>query len=287
MNKAEARKNIIDKVERLPSLPDVVTRVLTFVEGENTSIKELGNLISHDHSIAAQLLKVVNSSFYGFKEKVSSIQYATVIMGLREIKSLVMAIAVFKTLNEANSQTSFDREQLWKHSLKSSLVGKILIKKIGVVKPEASLIASLLHDIGKLVLDCFLPSEYETVQEKVRTSGVSIVEAEEEILGFNHADAGGWLCERWGLPSVLVVPIFFHHNVAKANEEYTIITSIVHLADILSNYLEIENNEDNKVRNIQPIAKKSLKLQGDDLEKIIEQLAQEEERVKAFHSYIK
>ena len=99
MDKEEARKIIIDKVERLPSLPDVVAEVLTLVDDENSSMKELGNLISHDHSIAAQLLKVVNSSFYRLREKVLSIQYATVIVGVREIKSLVMAIAAFKTIS--------------------------------------------------------------------------------------------------------------------------------------------------------------------------------------------
>ena len=96
-----------------------------------------------------------------------------------------MAIAAFKILNETSNHTSFDQEQLWKHSLKSSLAGKMLSKKTGGVDPEISLIASLLHDIGKLILGCFLPTEYERDQGKIRKSDASIVEVEEEMLGFN------------------------------------------------------------------------------------------------------
>ena len=85
MDKSNAKKIILDKVERLPSLPDIVTKVLSLVEDEGSSIREVGDLISRDHAISSQLLKVVNSSYYGLKEKVSTIQHATVIVGLQEV----------------------------------------------------------------------------------------------------------------------------------------------------------------------------------------------------------
>ena len=281
MDKSTAKNIILDKVERLPSLPDIVTKVLSLVEDEGSSIREVGDLISRDHAVSSQLLKVVNSSYYGLKEKVSTIQHATVIVGLQEVKSLVLAIAAFQTLHETKSQTSLSRKGLWRHSLKCSLVGHTIGQKVGDVNPETTLTASLLHDIGKLVLDCFFPSEYEGVLVNVRTKGISMVKAEEEILGFNHADTGGWLCEGWSFPSILVFPIFFHHRVEQASEEHIRMTSIVHLADILSKHQEIENREDRNLRTIQLAAQKNLKLQSDDLDKIIEDLTKEEEKIQS------
>jgi HD-like signal output (HDOD) protein len=282
MDKSNAKNIILEKVERLPSLPDIVTKVLSLVEDEGSSIREVGNLISRDYAISSQLLKIVNSTFYGLKEKVSTVQHATVIVGLQQVKSLVLAIAAFKTLHETKSQTSLSREGLWKHSLKSSLVGHIISQAVGGVNPETTLTASLLHDIGKLVLDSFFSSEYEKVLEQVRTQGISMVEAEEEILGFTHADTGGWLCEGWSFSPILVVPILFHHRVEQASEEHIRMTAIVHLADILSKHQEIEKREDKQPRTSQLAAQKQLKLQSDDLDKIIEHLKEEEEKIKSF-----
>ena len=105
---------------------------------------------------------------------------------------------------------------------------------------------------------------------------MSVVKAEEEILGFNHADTGGWLCEGWGFPPTLVSPIFFHHRVEQASEEHIRMTSIVHLADILANH-----QADKQPRSIQPAAQKNLKLHSDDLDKILEHFTQEEEKIQA------
>ena len=281
MDKSNAKNIILDKIERLPSLPDIVTKVLSLVEDEGSSIREVGDMISRDQAISSQLLKVVNSSYYGLKEKVSTIQHATVIVGLQEVKSLVLAIAAFQTLHETKSQTSLSRKGLWRHSLKCSLVGHTIGQKVGGVNPETTLTASLLHDIGKLVLDCFFPAEYEGVLENVRTKGISMVTAEEAVLGFNHAETGGWLCEGWNFPSTLVFPIFFHHRVGEASEEHIRMTSIVHLADILSRHQEHGNRDDRHLRTIQPAAQKNLKLHSDDLDKIVEDLTQEEEKIQS------
>ena len=281
MDKSNAKTIILDKVKRLPSLPDIVAKVLSVVEDDGSSIREVGDLISRDQAISSQLLKIVNSTFYGLKEKVSSIQHATVIVGLQEVKSLVLTIAAFQTLHEVKSQASLSREGLWKHSLQCSLLGHIIGQKVGGVNPETTLTASLLHDIGKLVLDCFFSSEYERVLENVTAKGINMFEAEEQILGFNHADTGGWLCEGWSFPPTLIDPIFFHHRVEQASEEHIRMTSIVHLADILANHQADDNRADKKPRIIQSAAQKNLKLHSDDLDKIIEHFTKEEEKVQA------
>ena len=113
-----------------------------------------------------------------------------------------------------------------------------------------------------------------------------MLETEEEIMGFSHADVGGWLCERWKFPPDLCLPISFHHQVEKVDENYLQITSIVHLADILCKRAQIGSSGDDKVSVIQPPAKECLKLKEDEMEDMIEELKQEEDKAKSFLSAI-
>jgi len=286
MDRAKAKNIIIDKVRDLPTLPDMINKVLALVGDENTSAKELGTLVSHDQSIASKLLKVANSAYYGFMREIATAQHAIVILGFKEVKSLVLGIAVFDTLKQAESDTSLAKEEFWMHSMGSALAGQLICKRVEGADPETTFTASLLHDVGKLVLDVFFTYEYAKVLEKVRLNGAGMVEAEEEVMGFSHADVGGWLAERWKLPPVLTSPISFHHQVEKAGKDYLQMTSIVHLADILCKRAQIGNSGDNKIPAYQRAAQKHLTLQENDLDALIEELKQEEDKVKSFLSAI-
>jgi len=286
MDRAKAKNIIIDKVKGLPTLPNMIHKVLALAGDEATSAKKLGNLISYDQAISSRLLKVANSAYYGFMSQIATVQHAIVILGFKEVKSLVLGIAVFDTMKEANSETTLMKEEFWMHSIGCALAGQIICKKVGRVDPETTFTASLLHDIGKLVLDGFFTRDYSRVLEKVRVNGVSMVEAEEEVMGFSHADVGGWLCERWKFPPVLTFPISFHHQVRKLDEPYIRVTSIVHLADILCKEAHIGSSRDNRLTPIDTFAMKYLKLKDDDLDKIVEELKLEEEKVRSFFSAI-
>ena len=287
MDPVKVRNTILAKVRDLPTLPNVIHKVLTLVRDESTSAKKLGDLISYDQAISSRLLKVANSAYYGFMHEIATVQHAIVMMGFKEIKNLATGIAVFDTMRGDNSETSLMREEFWMHSMGCALAGQIICKKVGGVDAGTSFTSSLLHDIGKLVLDVALTQEYVKVVEKVRVSGVSMVDAEQEILGFNHADVGRWLCEKWKFPPILVSPISFHHHVDMVDVNYMGITSIVHLADILCKRAQIGSGGDNHIPVIQPHAQKHLKLKEDDLEKMVVQLKQEEDKANSFLSAIK
>lgn len=286
MDLIKAKNIIIDKVKNLPTLPNVIHKVLALVEDEHTSAKELGSMISYDQAISSRLLKVSNSAYYGLMKKVATVQHAIIILGFKEVKSLVLGIMVFDAMKGASSGTALMKEEFWMHSMGSALAGRIICMKVGGTDLESTFTASLLHDIGKLILDAFFTQEYVKVLEKVKVNGVSIVEAEEEVMGFSHADVGGWLCERWRFPSVLTFPISFHHQVEKADKKSMRITSIVHLADILCKRADIGNSGDKKIPPIQLLAQEDLNLKENDLEKIIEELKQEEDKAKSFLSAI-
>ena len=286
MDRVKAKSIIINEVRDLPTLPDVIHKVLALVGDENSSAKQLGNMISYDQAISSRLLKVANSAYYGFMKKIATVHHAIVILGFKEVKSLVLGITVLDTMKGASSEASFMQDEFWIHSMGSALAGQIICKEVEGADPETIFTASLLHDIGKLVLDVSLPQEYIKVLEKVRISEVSIVDAEEEVLGFNHADVGGWLCERWKFPPVLTFPISFHHRIENVDKNYLRVASIVHLADNLCKRAQIGNSGDNNIPMIYSPAQKHLGLRDDDLEIMVEQLTQKEDKVKSFLSSI-
>jgi len=286
MDCIKAKNIIIDKVKGLPTLPDMIHKVLALVKDEDTSAKELGRLISYDQAISSRLLKVANSAYYGFMQKVATVPHAIVVLGLKEVKSLVLGITVFDAMKDTEGDSSLVREELWMHSIGCALAGQLICKKAGGVDTEAAFTASLLHDIGKLVLNGFFTKEYGNVLEKVSTSGVSVVKAEKEIMGFTHAEVGGWLCERWKFPPLLVSPIKFHHQVEKAPALHIRITSVVHLADSVCKRAHIGNSGDTMISPPHPLAEEQLKVGEHDLDEMVEELKREEEKVASFFNAI-
>jgi putative nucleotidyltransferase with HDIG domain len=282
MNSVKVKNIIIDKVKGLPTLPGMIHKVLALVQDEDTSARTLGNLIAYDQAISSRLLKVANSAYYGFMRGIATVQHAIVILGFKEVKSLTLGITVFNTINKTNKESSITHEELWMHSIGCALAGQIICKKEPGVDAETIFTAALLHDIGKLVLDNYFTQEYGKVLEKVQLKGISMVEAEEEVMGFTHADVGGFLCDRWKFPPMLVSPIRLHHQLEEVDAEHMQITSVVHLADILCKRAHIGNGGDNKIPPLHSLAKEHLKLEESDLDTIVEELKQEEEKVKSF-----
>lgn len=286
MDLKEAKNIVIDKVKSLPTLPNVIHKVLSLVQGEDATAKALGDLIAYDQAISARLLKVANSAYYGFMREIATVQHAIVALGFREVKSLVLGITVFDAMKQSGCETSIAREQFWMHSIGCALAGQIICKKVEGADANIAFTSSILHDIGKLVLDGFFTSEYKDVLEKVRMNGIRMVEAETEIMGFTHADVGGWLCERWKFPVILVSPVRFHHQLEKADAGFIQATSVAHLADVLCKRSHIGSGGDDKIPPPHHLALEHLKLKEDDLESIAEELQREEEKVKAFLSAI-
>jgi HD-like signal output (HDOD) protein len=264
VNLTKAKTAIINKVKGLPTLPDMVQKVLTVVQDDTTSGRDLAKLVAYDQAISSRLIKVANSAYYGFMREIATVPHAIVVLGFEEVRSLVLGIAVFDTMGKAGRESSIVREEFWLHSVGSALA----------------------HDIGKLVLDSFFPQEYAKAVEKVRTKGVRIVEAEEEVMGFSHADVGGWLCERWKFPPSLLFPVSFHHCIEKAEAGHVRMTAVVHFADSLCRQAGIGSGGDESVPPRDPVAKQALVIKDSDLEIMLEQLLQEVDKAQSFLSAI-
>jgi len=283
MDQEKAKQLISEKIKNLPTLPDIVQKLITLIQDEKTSAGDLSKLISYDQAISIKLLKVANSAYYGFLKEVATIQHAIVILGFEEVKRLSLGISI---LNFMDDNSSLMMQDLWKHSVGCSLASQIISKKINV-EPDITPTSSLLHDIGKLILDNVFSKEYKSVMETVKTEKINTIDAEKKILGFDHADVGLWLCTKWKLPPALILPIAYHHQVKKADKDNILNVSIVHLADTICHKAGMGSYVNATIPSFQEAAKKTLQINEEDLGPMVEDLQSEEEKVQAFISAIK
>ncbi|RME01114.1 MAG: HDOD domain-containing protein, partial [Calditrichaeota bacterium] len=187
-------QKIITKIKQLPTLPQVITRLIQIIDRPDSSASEVSKIISTDQSLMTKVLKLVNSPFYGMPKRITTLSQATVILGFNAIKNLALTAAIFDQFGgkgEGIHQNGFSREKFWEHSIAVAVASKIISEHIGYPQPEEAFMAGLIHDIGKVVLDQFLHDEFVEALKYSADNQVSISDAEIKIIGSNHAQIGG------------------------------------------------------------------------------------------------
>ena len=216
-------QDLLKKVDDLPALPSVVKRVMELTEDPNSTARDINEVINQDQSMTAKVLRLANSAFYGFPRRISSVTDATIMLGFQTIRSIVIAASVSKLLSQEVEVMHFTWRTV--EALPISSYGcSTNCPENKVFQGGGSLHCALLHDIGKVVLNSYVRETYEEVMDKVEKDKVPFSQAEEEILGFNHALVGSKVAENWNLPE-LVEAIAFHHSRSWPNRSGTYLYS--------------------------------------------------------------
>lgn len=257
-------KELVAGVINLISLPEICIRVNTAIEDPNHTHKQLGEIIAHDPSLTARILRIVNSAYYNFPHKIELVSRAISIIGEDDLRGLVLATSALEVFNKIPNQL-LNMELFWQHSVFTGIVARLLSKQCNILHGERLFIAGLLHDIGKLILYYKEPKISQDILLEAGDSDGLIVSAENKLLGFTHADVGAALIEAWQLPDSLHTIIKHHHTPAMA-EDFKIETSIVHVANSVVNALSpdipIDENMLDESNDFDPA---SLEISGIDL----------------------
>lgn len=261
-------------VYQLPTLPEVYSRLRQVLANPKTSAQEVASIIEQDQALSIKVLKIVNSAFYGFPQRVSTISHATVILGFNEIRNIAFSASVINAFNQDGENALFDYSGFWEHALGVAVCARIIAKKIGtgfIKNPEEAFIAGLMHDVGKITQEQYMTKEYVPVLELAKQNKLSLREAEKEILGFDHQEVGEYLAENWNLPSILSVAIGYHHTPrAFPHEDPSFpMVCVIHIANTLVRALNIGWGGDRFVPNVDTVAWEFLKLTKSDIEKIM------------------
>lgn len=282
MNRQAALRKTIESITSLPTLPMVADRISRLLENPQTTAEEIGKAITVDQSLASKVLKLVNSAFYGFPGKISTITHAIVILGFSTIKNIVLTTSIFEAFRRTGrSRDNFKIEDFWYHSIACGAACQSIAKHIGFEQVETCFIAGLVHDIGKTILCHYTPDEFAQIIEKSLGENRLFYDVERELFDITHAEIGSILAQRWKLPDDLRAAIEYHHTPSPSRESYTI-CAIVHCADILIRALDMGNGGDNQIPAISETAWKSLGLNNIALPALLESISDEVQKAAIF-----
>jgi putative nucleotidyltransferase with HDIG domain len=246
----------------LPTLPGVISKLNSLSDNDRSSIPEMARIVSSDQVLSARILKLANSPSYGFY-RVSTISNAMILLGVNVVKSLAISSSIFEIM-ETNSVG------LWEHSLGAGLAAHIMARKLKIQNCEEISTAALLHDIGKVIIRLNFGDDYRQLLSLIGEKDVSMIEAERELLGTDHAEVGAWLAKSWFLPDRLVEPIACHHNVSAAFS-FSLQASLVHLADVLVKASDFGFSGDDFVPRIIPTAWEKIGMTDSLLAEVVEE----------------
>jgi putative nucleotidyltransferase with HDIG domain len=252
---------------------------MNLLSDENASIKKLSEVIEKDQSMAVKILKMANSAFYGTLGRVSSIDHALVILGIGEIKSILLAFSVRDFFSDSMSD-SIDRNRFWKHSIICSQVAKYLARYFNRSSDDTLFLSGLIHDMGKVVFDQYFHEEFVDIVHFVNENHTTFSEGEREILGITHYQVAAKLLQQWKFPQRVVMQVFFHHAPwhDKGDGSGSIIIYLANVLAKMAGYSCLESEKDIQLSQFAAskamdfVVKSGFDLDGDSLEKIVHQI---------------
>ena len=226
----EIAKRLSASIEKMPSLPTTVTKVIELANDLNSSPRDLLKVIQLDPVLTAKVLKLINSAFFGMPNKVS-LKQAVVMLGINTIKNLALSTAIIGQMGKSKIMVKrFDQHRFWEHSLCTGIAAKKICRKIESDPRlrDEYFVAGLVHDIGKVVMALALPQWFTTIIEHAHANQLSSVRAETDKMGIDHAEVGSMLARKWSLSENLVDSTRFHHL---PEENHHKLVWVVHLAN--------------------------------------------------------
>lgn len=256
---------LVQGVGDLVTLPDIFIRINQQVESSDSTTVDIAQAVSQDPAFTVRLLRVANSPYYGFSSTIDTVFKAVSIIGTSQIRNLALSTAIASSFSGlSNKLVSMDN--FWRHSLYCGLAARKLAKLAGKCDAEAVFTAGLLHDIGELVIFNRMPDQAQESLLLVLDSAdeLALYRAEQQTMGFDHAQVGAELARQWQLPPMLEECIAFHHDIesAKRNPRET---ALVHIANILAQMAEVQTLDTADVAPINPQAWKITGLSAPDI----------------------
>jgi len=230
MNKPYDIDYLLDEVVTLPSLPTAIERITELINTPDCPMSEIAKVISTDPALALKTLRLVNSAYYGLREPVTSVEHATVLLGLKVVKNLVFSASVFDTFK--NSTGSFLRHSVSCGVAMRSIV-EALGRNMGIDGPDEAFVFGLLHDTGKLLFEQYLPDDFAKVVAAQEERGTAGYQLEQEVIGVDHAEMGARLAEKWRLPAALMQSIAGHHELERCDAEFQHLAALLAVADYM------------------------------------------------------
>lgn len=230
--KRELGNKLLSGIRNLPPVPFLMLEVSKMLENPRIGASDLSKVISKDQAMVAKILTVANSPLYGLPRRVSTLEFAIVILGFDQIKNIIVAFSMmdaFRTIDERN----WNKRAYWFHSIMTAVAAKRIADDLGYRRSGEAFTVGLLHDLGITVIHKYFNNKFHEIVALVESQKMSYLSAEEKVMKLSHQEIGKFLIEKWNLPDSIGDGILYHHtpSLAADNRE---LAAIVHLADCMT-----------------------------------------------------
>lgn len=268
----------------LPTIPVVATKVMQLIESESATAEELARVVASDPAVAARVLKISNSSFYGCQRQIQTLSHAIVVLGFGTLKSLVVAASV----KQVYQPYGLTEKMLWEHSFGAGLAARLIANETRLVNEEEAFLGGLFHDIGKIIMNNMDSKQFQDVMQRCYNDGLSFEEAERQVYPYTHSEVGGLVIKKWNFPDMLMHAVLNHHAFEFADNEdsYQVnLTCVVGLANLFCHKAGIGIRESNdELDLLQTVPAQRLGLNEQRLNALLERFMAAYEKDKGFFS---
>ena len=229
---------ILSQLDRLPTLPAVVTRLLAVTTSEASSASDVVEVIESDAALTATVLRMIRRADLGIRDDAMTVSRAVTLLGFNNVRNAVLSLQLYEAFaGEDGASKDEIRPELWRHNIAVACLAEMLADRaVGGIDAGEAFVCGLLHDIGKVALDACLPKSYARAVEIARRRHVCISDTEREVFGFDHTVAGRRVVARWQLSQAIVDCVWLHHHPPDALPSTVVsprLVGIIHLADSL------------------------------------------------------
>jgi len=263
---SESLRLYVQKITKLPTLPVIAQEILRLVNNDMITIDKLEKIIENDPAITAKVLSVSNSAYFGMKSSTKSLGNAIMRIGFNNVKNIAIGVSLMTVIDDGSKDKVLDYQKVFNHSITVGFVARMMTKEIKCGVSEEVLMDGILHDIGFLILSRYFSQDYRKVLEDYKESK-SLLQSEEAVFKFTHAEIGHWLAEQWKLPPSIQDTVMYHHKPALATKNQKRV-ALVHLADYITSVSMMSPTQVVPNYPLDPAALEILGLSEDDFKEL-------------------
>ena len=224
-------EQIIMTAGDLPTIPVVATKVMQLMEDESSTADDLAHAVASDPAVAARVLKISNSSFYGAQRQIQTLPHAIMMLGFVTLKSVVVAASV----KQVYHPYGLTEKLLWEHSFGAGLAARLIAQELRQVNPDEAFLGGLFHDIGKQIMNFLDKDKFQELMQLCYNEGVPFSQAEQTLFHYTHEEAGALVIQKWNFPENLIKAVQHHHSPKleeDADPYQRSLTNVISLANL-------------------------------------------------------
>jgi len=232
----DQQRMLLRMVDRMPPFPQSVTRLLEMTARLDCAPKDLVKVIEHDPVLTGQVLKVVNSAYFGLSRQIASVRHAVVFVGINTVKHLALTAAAIGSLPRTTA-AGIDMQSYLRHALTTATISRMLAQRYGsgtTDDVQLVFLSGLLHDIGTVACAQFMPDEYLQAVRESLNDPILLVRAERQIFGVDHAEISAMLLKKWAMPELVVEAVGAHLDAEIGGTSRTFAMDALYVAVRLS-----------------------------------------------------